>query len=170
MYKHKIMEINRLVEVHLNWLSALLTQVQLSTDLRSRRKQWHPRLLSFATTTQYSAFLEIVANFSQNDVVIEISDDDEEELISSQLMTDSGVKTEQNLDSCSSSDNEQESILGQLKPDWLVKTEKVSDDEEEEVLQKTKKKLAKAKRFLEDDSSSEEDDKWTSSEEEDANR
>ena len=103
--------------------------------------------------------VQIVTNFSQNDIVIEISDDDGEELISSQLVE--SIKDEP-LDSCSSSDTEQESILGQL----IRNTDRVSDEDEEveekeEVLKKTRKQLQKAKSLFEDEDSEEEikDDK-----------
>ena len=98
--------------------------------------------------------VQIVTNFSQNDIVIEISDDDGEELISSQLVE--SIKDEP-LDSCSSSDTEQESILGQL----IRNTDRVSDEDEEveekeEVLKKTRKQLQKAKSLFEDEDSEEE--------------
>ena len=100
-------------------------------------------------------YVQFVTNFSQNDIVIEISDDDDEELISSQLVET--IKDEP-LDSCSSSDNEQESILGKL----IHTTDQVSDEDEEEneELLKTRKQLQKAKSIFdeEDDSEEEEED------------
>ena len=97
--------------------------------------------------------VQFVTNFSQNDIVIEISDDDDEELISSQLVET--IKDEP-LDSCSSSDNEQESILGKL----IHTTDQVSDEDEEEneELLKTRKQLQKAKSIFDDEDDSEEEE------------